>query len=219
MNAKLLIVILIVAAGSAFGLSSSSGISVDCDSLAVNIPATHNQRIPLKNRFISTLLIKVHTTNLGSDGKIASKCRITWSVFSVAKDNQLTRLLQYSEVTEESEIGAEFLGTSRDGSKLLVNFWTAAGDYTGHRPAVYDVAGQQGYVRPVADRVIKNLPSCDYFTEIVGVTDEGNVILHVPTSIYVDQGCPDQGKWLLNMKTNRITRLKSHHDVSKKTDH
>jgi hypothetical protein len=41
---------------------------------------------------------------------------------------------------------------------------------------------------------------------IQGVTNDGDVVLYVPKSIYVDKGCPDQGEWLLNMKTDTIAR-------------
>ncbi|HEV2964071.1 MAG TPA: hypothetical protein VG649_19750 [Candidatus Angelobacter sp.] len=219
MSIKSIAIILILAGSSACGLVSAREISVDCDSLEISTPTIKKESVALNNKFISSLVINVKATNLGSDGKTASKCRFTWSIFSLAKDNYRTQLLQYSEVTYLTDGGAKFLGTSSDGSKLLIDFWTAGGDYTGHEVAVYDFATQQGRVRPVNDRVTKRLPSCDYATEIEGVTAEGDVILHIPESDYVDKGCPDQGKWLLNMKTNQITRLKSEHDAPKKTDH
>ena len=66
------------------------------------------------------------------------------------------------------------------------------------------------------NRITRDLPSCDYYELIEGVTNDGDAIIHVPQSIYVDEGCPDQGRWLLNMKTNRITRQKQNNGLSKK---
>jgi hypothetical protein len=81
---------------------------------------------------------------------------------------------------------------------------------------VYDFVTGSWQIRDVGTRVTRNLPACKYFTMIQGVTDEGDVVLYVPKSIYVDAGCPDQGEWLLNMKTDEITRLHNA-DASPKT--
>ena len=219
MSTKLFAIILVLAGSSAFGLGSSTEIEVnDCDSLAVNASTSKKETIPINNKFISSLLINVRATNVGSNGKTASKCRVTWSIFSVGEDKRRTQLFQHSEITNFADAGAKFLGKSSDGSKILLDFWTAAGDYTGHQIALYDFSTKQGVMRPVNDRITAKLPSCDYATEIDSVTDQGDVILTIPESNYAEN-CPNQGKWLLKMKTNQIIRLKSEHGAAPKTDH
>jgi hypothetical protein len=74
-------------------------------------------------------------------------------------------------------------------------------------------------LRDVGTRVVRNLPGCDCFTMVDGVTNDGNVNLSVPKSVYVDRGCPDQGQWLLNMKTDSITRLSNAHASLKTQPH
>lgn len=219
MSTKLFAIILVLAGSSAFGLRSSTEIAInDCDSLAVNTSTSQKETISINNKFISGLLITIKATNVGSDGKTASKCRITWSIFSVGQDKHRTLLLQHSEISSLADAGAKFLGNSADGSKILLDFWTAAGDYTGHQIAIYDLSIRQALIRAVNDRITKRLPSCDYATEIDSVTDQGDVILSIPESNYAEN-CPDQGKWLLKMKTNQIIRLKSEHVSAPKTDH
>jgi hypothetical protein len=120
-------------------------------------------------------------------------------------------LLTYADDPQFSINGAALAGVSPDGSKLLLDFFTAEGDYTGHRPLVYDFLTARWTLRDVGTRVTRNLPSCDYFTMIDSVSNDGNVILYVPRSMYVNKGCPDQGQWLLDMKTDTITRLGKDH--------
>lgn len=124
-------------------------------------------------------------------------------------------VIDKSEEPDEDTLGNEVPVLSPDGTKLMVSFWGAAGDYTGYRVAVYDFATKGGSFRTIADRVTRGLPSCDYFTFIEGVTNNGEVVIHVPKSIYVDEGCPDQGKWLLDMKTDKLTRLPHKHEAPK----
>jgi hypothetical protein len=46
---------------------------------------------------------------------------------------------------------------------------------------------------PLEERILKQLPSCDYFEEFNGVTNAGEAIIRVPKSAYVEKGCPSQG--------------------------
>src|SRR5260370_10500686 len=176
----------------------------DCAELGPGASQSYEQTFQVRNKFVTTLVVAVETSNPGTAD--SPKCHIKRTVTA--------RLAGRSKVlfTHEDDPaiglhGVAFDGTSPDGSKLLLDFFTAAGNRTGHRPVVYDFSAGSWQLRELGDRVTRDLPKCDYFTMMQGVTDAGDVVLYVPKSIYVDKGCPDQGEWLLNMKTDTITRV------------
>jgi len=61
---------------------------------------------------------------------------------------------------------------------------------------------------PLDDRILKQLPSCDYFEEFIGVTNAGEAIIRAPKSAYVENGCHSQGKWLFNLHSGIVKRMK-----------
>ncbi|HKF21939.1 MAG TPA: hypothetical protein VKE93_10235 [Candidatus Angelobacter sp.] len=200
-KALLLSLALVVLATRAFCMK---GMEFDCAELGPGASQSYEQTFQVRNKFVSTLVVGVEASNPGTSK--APKCHVKWTV--TAKLLGRSRVLfQHENDPEYPTNGVAFDGTSPDGTKLLLDFFTAGGDYTGHRPAVYDLTTNTWQIRDVGIRVTEKLPRCDYFTMIQGVTDAGDVVLYVPKSIYVDKGCPDQGEWVLNMKTDAITRV------------
>ncbi len=176
----------------------------DCAELGPGATQTYVETFPLKNKFATQIVVTVNASNIGIGD--APKCHLKWTVSGKSAGHSKV-LFSHTEDPQYSENGVEFGGTSKNGTKLLLDFFSAAGDYTDHRPAVYDFASGSWHIRDVGERITQTLPSCDYFTMIQGVTDSGDVILYIPKSIYEDKGCPDQGEWMLNMKDDSITRL------------
>jgi hypothetical protein len=182
----------------------SKEMEFDCAELGPGATQSYVQTFAVKNKFVTQLVVAVDANNPGTAD--TPKCHVKWTVSGKLAGRSKV-LFRHENDPEYSTNGVAFDGTSPDGSKLLLDFFTAAGDYTGHRPVVYDFITGTWRIRDVGIRVTRNLPPCDYFTMIQNVTDEGDVVLYVPKSIHVDAGCPDQGEWLLNMKTDTITRL------------
>lgn len=203
MPAKLFLSLALVAC-STRAFSWSKQMQFECAELGPGATQSYVETFPVRNKFAAQIVVNVDASNAGTGG--ASKCRLKWTVSSKLAGHSKV-LFSHTESPEYSENGVEFGGTSKDGTKVLLDFFSAAGDYTDHRPAVYDFVSGTWHVRDVGTRVTHSLPSCDYFTIIQGVTDSGDVILYVPKSIYVEKGCPDQGEWLLNMRDDVITRL------------
>jgi hypothetical protein len=109
---------------------------------------------------------------------------------------------------ESDGVGVDIVGASSDGNMIAADFWWAAGDYTGHRPVILKVKSNSVILLPLDDRILKQLPSCDYFEEFIGATNDGEAIIHVPKSQYVRTGCPSQGKWLFNLHSGIVRRMK-----------
>ena len=136
---------------------------------------------------------------------LAKSCTARFSLF-VSEDGKKYRLVKtYSEKTEFI-VGVQLVGFSDNRSKLAADFWWAAGDHTGHRAVVYELGSKQIFFRELGIQIIRQLPSCDYSQVFVGVTNSGEAIFHVPKSAYVDEGCPDQGHWLLDLRTGKVRR-------------
>jgi hypothetical protein len=188
-------------------------ISFECEQVAPGKSQTHRITYPIKSRFAPKVIVSVSATRTADAD--SALCKVTWAAAVVNATGQSQPLFHYSEELEGSLLGNEAPATSPDGTKLMIVFWSAEGDYTAYRPAVYDFANRQRHFRVLSDRIIKNFPDCDYQTTLRGVTDSGDVIIHVPKSIY-DESCPDRGFWLLNMKTNQITPLDEKNGLSKK---
>jgi len=108
---------------------------------------------------------------------------------------------------ENDGVGVDIIRASSDGNMIAADFWWAAGDYTGHRPVILDVKSNAVTLLPLDDRILKQLPSCDYFEEFIGVTNAREAIIRVPKSAYVETGCPSQGKWLFNLHSGIVRRM------------
>ena len=197
---------LIVCTSSASCLAKE--IQFECNELGPGATQTYLETFPVKNRFVTQIKITIDASNVGTADK--PKCHAKWTVRATSAGRSRV-LFAYADDPQYDTNGAALEGVSPNGSKLLLDFFTAAGDYTGHRPVVYDFLTSRWTLRDVGTRVTRNLPKCDYSTLIDSVTNDGNVILYVPKSMYVDQGCPDQGQWLLNMEADTITRLDKAH--------
>ena len=181
----------------------SKEIQFDCNELGPGATQTYVETFPVRSKFATHIHVTIDASNLGTEKE--PKCNVKWTVKGTLAGR--TRVLfTYSDDPRFSLNGASLDGTSPDGSKLLLDFFTAEGDFTGHRPVVYDFMTGSWKIRDVADRITRTLPHCDYLTMIQGVTNDGDVILYVPKALS-DKGCPDQGEWLLNMKDDAITRL------------
>jgi hypothetical protein len=180
------------------------GMEFDCVELGPGASQSYEQTFQVRNKFVTTLVVSVEASNRGTAD--ARKCHVKWTVTGKLSGRSKV-LFQREDDPAVTINGVAFDGTSPDGSKLLLDFYTAAGNHTGHRPTVYDFSTDSWEIRDLGDRVTRDFPKCEYFTMIQGVTDAGDVALYVPKSIYVDKGCPDRGEWLLNMKTDAITRV------------
>jgi hypothetical protein len=195
---------LFLVAFSARAACVMKGMEFDCAELGPGATQSYEQTFSVNNKFVRQLVIAAEASNPGIAD--APKCHVKWTVTGKLAGHSKV-LLRHEDDAEHPTNGVALDGTSPDGSKLLLDFFTAAGDYTGHRAVVYDFVTASWQIRDVGTRVTRNLPGCHYFTIIQNVTDEGNVVLYVPRSISVDAHCPDQGEWLLNMKTDEISRL------------
>ena len=194
--------------------ASGEDINLECGSLSPGELKKAGATYSLKSKGILKIAIAVEMKRL-PDGERA-QCDVRWTVFQESQEQKRTELFHFSKRPEEDLAGTDAPSTSPDGSKLLVPFWTAEGDYTNHLPAVYDFRTKEFYVREIADRITRDLPSCDYFTMVGDIRNSGDVSLYVPKSTYVEEGCPDQGKWLLHPATNNITRIRKTHAQSPK---
>jgi hypothetical protein len=185
----------------------SKQMEFDCGELGPGASQSYLQNFSVGNKFVARLAVAVEASNAGTAE--VPKCRVKWTV-SATSAGRSRLLFRYADEPEHNLNGVTFQGTSPDGSKLLLDFFTSAGERTGHRPVVYDLVSGQWQIRDVGDAVTRNLPACNYFTMLSGVTNQGDVVLYVPKSLAIDAGCPDQGEWLLNMKTGTVARLEAH---------
>jgi hypothetical protein len=190
------------------GFCASKEVQFDCSELGPGATQTYFETFPVRNKFVTQIKVTIDASNVGTAGQ--PKCHVKRTVTATSAGRSRV-LFTYADDPQFDTNGAALDGVSPDGSKLLLDFFTAAGDYTGHRPVVYDFLTSRWTLRDVGTRVTSNLPKCDYSTLIDSVTNDGNVILYVPKSMYVDQGCPDQGQWLLDMEADTITRLDKAH--------
>jgi hypothetical protein len=179
----------------------------DCGELGPGASQSYLQNFSVRNKFATLITVSIDASNVGTAD--APKCHVKWSVSGISAGR--SRLLfRHEDDPQHNLNGVAFEGTSPDGSKLLLDFFSSAGDKTGHRPVVYDFLSGQWTIHDVGDTVTRNWPACKYFTMLSGVNDQGDVVLYVPKSIPVDARCPDQGEWLLNMKTGTVARLEAH---------
>ena len=174
---------------------------IDCSELGPGATQSYSQSFLVRNKFSTQLVVDVEASNPGAAD--SPRCHLKWTVTSKLAGRARV-LFQHEDDPPNSTNGFAFDGTSPDGSKLLLDFFTVAGDSTGHRAVVYDFVAAGWQIRDVGDRVTRGFPECNYFTIIQGVTDAGDVVLYVPKSVYKPEGCPDQGEWLLDMKNDSV---------------
>jgi hypothetical protein len=205
MNKTTLTFLLIVLSSKAFCWSKQ--MDFNCGELAPGASQSYLQSFRVGNKYVAEIVVNIQARNVGTVH--APKCHITWAVNGTSRGRSQP-LFRYAAETGSLISGVAFDGTSPDGSKVLLDFFSTAGDRTEHRPGVYDFLSLGYQIRDVADKVTRNLPNCKYSTMLSGVTNRGEVILYVPKSIKVDVGCPDQGEWLMNMRNGTITRLQAH---------
>ena len=148
--------------------------------------------------------VKLSRLNRGSKPE---RCRADYKLFVSRKRKDFALIKQFSD-DEGDFVGVDMVGYSQNMNLIAADFWWAAGDYTGHRPVVYNLTSKLVAFRALNDEISKQLPACDYFEEYVGVSDRGEAIIHIPKSPYSDEGCPDQGKWLFNLHTRVAKRMK-----------
>src|SRR5215472_1858065 len=153
------------------------GMEFDCSELGPGASQSYEQTFQVRNKFAAALVVAVDARNPGTAK--APKCHVKWTVTSKLSGRSKV-LFQHEDDPAVTINGVAFDGTSPDGSKLLLDFYTAAGNQTGHRPVVYDFLTGSMEIRDLGDRVTRDFPKCEYFTMIQGVTDAGDVVLYVP---------------------------------------
>jgi len=146
----------------------------------------------------------------------AEKCMATYE-FWVQLDKHDYQRIKVFHFETPWDVGVTMIGFSPDSTKISADFWWAGGDYMGHRPVVFDLNTKQLLFRELESQISKQLPSCDYFEEYVGVTNTGMAIIHIPKSDVVEKGCPDQGNWLFNLKSGKVQRIKKSPSKSKQS--
>lgn len=134
-------------------------------------------------------------------------CAAVYKLFLSSNGKPFVLIKEFSS-HEDDGVGVDIIGESSDRNMIAADFWWAGGDYTGHRPVIVDVKSNSVMFLPLGERILKQLPSCDYFEEYIGVTDAGEAIIRVPKSAYVKTGCPSQGKWLFNLHSGTVMRMK-----------
>lgn len=178
---------------------------IECDELKPGQSATQQTAARSDGNFTAYATVSLARPVTDKEGR---HCQAKYSLF-VADGSATSRAVKTFTGVTEFMVGAAIVGFSKDHTKLAADFWWAGGDYTGHRPVIYDV--NRGTVRfaELNEEITGRLPSCDYFEEFVGVTNSGEAIIHVPKSEYVDEGCPDQGNWAFDLAKKTARRLGS----------
>lgn len=201
---KKLLLCFALAACSASAFAFSKSVSYSCNELGAGAQQTFTESFRIQSKFATRIIVRVTAANHGTYDE--PKCHATWTIQG-SRSGLSKILFSYRDNPSVSDNGVELGGISSDGTKLLLDFYSAAGNYTDHHPAVYDFASGKWQIRDVAKRPAGLAPNCDYFAMVQGVTDGGDVVLYVPKNAYGDRTCPVQGEWLLNMKEDQITRL------------
>ena len=132
-------------------------------------------------------------------------CVATYTLY-LSQYSKNFRPVKTFSVRLHDSAGVDVIGFSDSDGMLAADFWWAAGDYKGHRPVVYDLKTKVARMNELSDQITGQLPACAYAEELTGVTDTGEVVIHVPQSAHVESGCPDQGNWLLDAKTGGVRR-------------
>jgi hypothetical protein len=134
-------------------------------------------------------------------------CRVRYDLLTAAQGASSLTTRELWSGALEGGAAAEFVGLSPDRKLLAADLYSYAGDYIEHRPMVLDLRTGKVMVRDVDDRIRDRLPPCDYAVIFDGITDNAEAEFHVPKSDYADEGCPAQGEWSLDMKSDRLRRV------------
>lgn len=178
---------------------------IECDDLKAGQTVT--KRTAVSSFPESALRVYATVTLRRPPNGNADECTVTYKLFIAEGRDEFAEVKRYSEHADGS-VGVQLIGTSKSGKFIAADFWWAAGDYTGHRPVIYETERKTAHLRELNDEIRKQLPSCDYFEEFVGVTDRGEAIIRVPKSVYVEQGCPAQGDWTFDTHSGSVHRIK-----------
>jgi hypothetical protein len=141
-----------------------------------------------------------------NDDKEADSCTVVYKLFVAEGSKPFVSVKEYSERSDDI-VGVKMVGASKSEMVIAADFWWAAGDYTGHRPVIYDVNSKSVVLRALKDEIRRQLPSCDYFEEFIGVTDTGEAVIRIPKSTYVEKDCPGQGNWLFDVRSGNARRM------------
>jgi hypothetical protein len=200
-------ILLLALCSPAFGQNSHPTAPLECSELAAG-KSVVRKTSPLS---IRSGAVQIHASvqlSRPPDNRDAGSCTVVYKLFLTEPGGPPRLLKEFSE-RATGGVGVEMVGASKNELMIGADFWWAAGDYKGHRPVIYDVNTKSVSLRALDAAITKQLPSCDYFEEFIGVSDSGEAIIRVPKSIYVDEGCPGQGKWLFNVHSGNVQRLKS----------
>jgi hypothetical protein len=97
----------------------------DCSELGPGASQSYLQTFSVNNKFVTQLVVAVEASNPGTAD--APKCHVKWTVTGKLAGRSKV-LLRHEADPEHSTNGVALDGTSLDGSKLLLDFFTAAGD-------------------------------------------------------------------------------------------
>ncbi len=142
---------------------------------------------------------------LERDPENPKSCVVTYTLYLSQYSTNFKAIKTFSAPVHDS-VGVTLIGFSEGGTKVAADFWWSAGDYIAHRPVVYDMKTKIARLNELGDEITGQLPPCAYSEELTGVTDNGEVVVHVPKSQHVDNGCPDQGHWLFDSKMGTARR-------------
>jgi hypothetical protein len=142
---------------------------------------------------------------LERDPENPGSCVVTYTLYLSQYSTSFKAIKTFSAPVHDS-VGVTLIGFSDGGTKVAADFWWSAADYIAHRPVVYDMKTKIARLNDLGDEITGQLPPCAYAEELTGITDDGEVIVHIPKSLHVDSGCPDQGDWLFDSKMGTARR-------------
>jgi hypothetical protein len=141
-------------------------------------------------------------------------CHVVYRLYVATKGEPFHQAMQFAWDTEQGEIaGIDLIGLSKDSSKFAANFWLAKGDWTEHRPVVYDLSTKQATQAALEDKIQKRIHGCDQLEDFIAVTNDGEAVFAIPPSTYEDSPeCGDKGLWHFNLKTGDVYQVKKFSD-------
>src|ERR1051326_52381 len=141
-----------------------------------------------------------------SDDNDARHCHVEYALLFREAGQPYKTVATFQEDGQDA-FGVDVVGFSPDKQKVAANFWYAAGDFSAIRPAIYDRRTKKSMVKELGEQITSQLPACDYTMEMTGITNAGEAVVHIPKGIQVEEGCPDQGEWLFDLRTTKVRRL------------
>jgi hypothetical protein len=201
-SASLIAFVLLFAAGVSAPSDRIIAVTADCDGLKPGETDSRETKIFTKeNSFQAQGFVELIRPATGN-------CKIRYRIAISRASGPFTVVYTASEAGENGlgPAWVELIGLSPDGSKFGVDLGWSGGDYDRHRPTIYSLKTAKVVSRALGNQITNRLPSCDYFQIFVGITNKSEAIIHVPKSIYVDEGCPDQGDWVFNLVDGSVRR-------------